>query len=105
MRLQDQLQEAFVSRLIPSAERILRARQLIQKARELPIPAEGGRYNFSYIAQVRALLQEARDLVKFIPKTPTATPKMKAEVKLIFEEADRANQEILHPSPPGNQMP
>ena len=92
-----------MSRLIPSAERILRARALIQKARELPVPVEeGGLSNFSYIAQVKGLLQDARDLIKYISKTPTATPEMKEQVKQILEEADRANQEILHPSPPGN---
>jgi hypothetical protein len=86
----------FMSRMIPSAERITRARALIQKARKLPLPADGGKYNFSYIAQVKDLLQQARDLVKFIPSTPTATPEMKEEVKKIFAEADQANQEILH---------
>jgi hypothetical protein len=85
-----------MSRLIPALERIQRARELIQQARDFPVPAEGGKYNFSYIAQVKALLQDARDLVKFIPKTPSATPEMKAQVSQIFEEADRANQEILH---------
>jgi hypothetical protein len=85
-----------MARLIPAAERIKRARNLIQKARDLPIPAEGGKYNFSYIAQVKAILQDARDLVKFIPKTPSATAEMKAEVSQILQEADRANQEILH---------
>ena len=85
-----------MSRMIPSAERITRARALIQKARKLPLPADGGKYNFSYIAQVKDLLQQARDLVKFIPSTPTATPEMKEEVKKIFTEADQANKEILH---------
>ena len=85
-----------MSRLIPALERIQRARELIQQARDFPVPAEGGRYNFSYIARVKALLQDARDLVKFIPKTPSATPEMKAQVTQIFQEADRANQEILH---------
>jgi hypothetical protein len=85
-----------MSRLIPAVERLRRARLLIQKARDLPIPAEGGKYNFSYIAQVKMLLQDARDLVKFIPKTPSATAEMKEQVRLIFQEADMANQEILH---------
>jgi hypothetical protein len=85
-----------MSRLIPALERIQRARDLIQQARDFPIPTDGGKYNFSYIARVKALLQDARDLVKFIPKTPSATPDMKQEVSRIFEEADRANQEILH---------
>lgn len=86
-----------MSKLIPAAERILRARKLIQKARQLPVPIDGGRYNLSYIAQVKDLLRQARDLVKFIPMTPTATPAMKEEVKAIFAEADLADQEILHP--------
>jgi len=85
-----------MSRLIPAAERIKRARALIKKARDLPVPAETGKYDFSYIAQVKDLLRQARDLVKLIPYTPSATAEMKNEVKKIFEEADRANNEILH---------
>jgi hypothetical protein len=86
-----------MSKFIPSAERIKQARTLILKARSLPAPADGGRNNFSYIAQVKALLQDARDLIKFIPKTPTATAEMKDEVNKIFQEADQADREILHP--------
>ena len=85
-----------MSKMIPVAERIVQARAMIQKARDLPLPAEGGKYNFSYIAQVKDYLRQARDLVKFIPMQPTATPEMKEEVKKIFAEADQANQEILH---------
>jgi len=85
-----------MSRLIPAAERIKRARALIQQARELPVPAEAGKYDLSYIANVKDLLQQARDMVKFIPYTPTATDEMKADVKKIFAEADQANKEILH---------
>jgi hypothetical protein len=81
---------------IPAAERIIRARELIQKARDLPVPAEGGRHDFSYIAQVKDLLQQARDMVKFIPYSTMATPEMKNEVKQIFAEAEQANQDILH---------
>ena len=85
-----------MSPLIPAVERLRRARLLIQKARDLPVPAEGGKYNFSYIAQVKAFLQDARDLVKFIPKTPSATAEVKEQVSQILQEADQANQEILH---------
>ncbi|MBP1693526.1 MAG: hypothetical protein H6Q37_1409 [Chloroflexi bacterium] len=85
-----------MAKLIPSAERIVRARALIQKARETPLPADGGKYNINYIAKVKDYLQQARDLVKFIPMQPSATPEMKEEVKKIFAEADLANQEILH---------
>ena len=93
-----------MSRLIPAAERIKKARALIQKARDLPIPPLLGRNDFSYIAQVKAYLQDARDLVKFIPKTPSATAEVKAEVAKIFQEADRANQEILHLNTPSDQL-
>jgi hypothetical protein len=84
-----------VSKLIPSAERIIRARALIQQARDLAVPAEG-RADFSYIAQVKDLLRQARDLIKFIPMQPSATVEMKADVKKIYQEADQANEEILY---------
>ena len=85
-----------MSRLIPAAERIIKARALIQKARDLPVPEEGGRGDFSYIAQVKDLLRQARDLIKFIPQSASASDEIKEEVKKIYEEADQANQEILH---------
>ena len=85
-----------MSKLIPAAERILKAREFIQKARDLPVPEEGGRADFSYIAQVKDFLRQARDLIKFIPMQPSATDTMKEEVKKIYREADQANEEILH---------
>ncbi len=84
-----------MARLIPAAERIERAHALIQKARDIPAPADG-RFDLTFVAQVKELLQQARDLVKFIPYTPSATPEMKNEVKLIFSEAEQAEKEILH---------
>ena len=86
-----------MAKLIPSAERILRARELIQQARDYPLSLEGGRFDFSYRAQVKDLLQRARDMVKFIPNTPSATAEMKAEVKQIYADADQADRDILHP--------
>ena len=41
----------MMSRLIPALERIVRARALIQKARDLPIPSETGHRHFSYITR------------------------------------------------------
>jgi hypothetical protein len=84
-----------MAKMIPAAERIVRARRIIQQARDLPVPAEHGRSDFSYIAQVKALLQQARDLVKFIPDTPSATAEIKSEARKILQEADQANKEIL----------
>ena len=86
-----------MAKLIPAAERIVRARKLIQQARDLPVPQGGlGKSDFSYIAQVKDFLRQARDMVKFIPQTAGASAEMKEEVKKIFEEADQANQDILY---------
>jgi S-adenosylmethionine synthetase len=85
-----------MSRLITSAERIQKASQLIKQAFLIPVPEIGGKFDFSYIARVKDLLQQARDLVKFIPKTPTATEEMKDQVRQIMAAADQANREILH---------
>jgi hypothetical protein len=85
-----------MSPLIPASERIIRARELIQQARDLPVPVGAGRSDLSYIAKVKDLLQQARDLVKFIPYSPSATPEIKREVTRIFQEADQANKDILY---------
>jgi hypothetical protein len=86
-----------MARLIPAVERVERARGLIQSAREFPVPPENGKQDFSYIAQVKDLLRQARDLVKFIPMTAGVSAEMKAEVKRIYDEIEQAQQEILHP--------
>jgi len=84
-------------KLIPAADRILRARKLIQQARDLPVPQTGlGKSDFSYIANVKDLLRQARDMVKFIPQTAGVLAEMKAEVKKIYEEADQADRDILY---------
>lgn len=83
-------------KLIPAAERIARAHKLIQQARELTPPEGLGRNDLSYIAQVKDLLRQARELVQFISKTPSATVEMKEAVKKIYAEAEQADREILH---------
>jgi hypothetical protein len=83
-----------MARLIPSAERIVRARALIQKARDYPVPAEG-KVDFSYIAHVKDFLRQAKDMVKFLQMNPGVNAEIKAEARKIFEEADAAAQEIL----------
>ncbi len=85
-----------MARLIPAAERIRRARALIQQARDLPVPDGAGKYDFNYIAEVKGLLLQAKDMVKFIPYTPSASAEMKAEVAQINQEADQAARDILH---------
>lgn len=86
-----------MAKMIPAAERLLRARKLIQEARELPVPQSGlGKSDFSYIAQVKDLLRQARDFVKFIPQTAGVSQEMKEEVKKIYEEIEQANRDILY---------
>jgi hypothetical protein len=84
-----------MAKLIPAAERIERARKLIQKARDLPVPEGLGKNELAYIAGVKDLLRQARDMVKFIPMRAGVTDEMKAEVQKIFDEADQADTEIL----------
>lgn len=84
-------------KLIPASERITRARKLIQQARDLPAPTAGlGKSDFSYIANVKDLLRQARDLVKFIPQTAGVSVEMKEEVKKVYEEIEQADRDILY---------
>ena len=86
-----------MAKLIPASERIIRARKLIQQARDLPIPSSGlGKSDFSYIANVKDLLRQARDLVKFIPQTAGVSVEMKEEVKKVYEEIEQADRDILY---------
>lgn len=84
-----------MARLIPAAERVSKARALIQKARALPRPADAGWQDFTYVAQVKDLLRQARDLVKFIPNSPSASVELKDEVASILAETELAEKEIL----------
>ena len=83
-------------RLIPAAERLILARDLIQKARDYPLPIDGGKYDFSYIAQVKDLLRQARDMVKYLPQSAGASSEIKSDAVRILHETEQADKEILH---------
>ena len=86
-----------MAKLIPASERVIRARKLIQQARDLQVPTTGlGKSDFSYIAQVKDLLRQARDMVKFIPQTAGVSAEMKDEVKKIYGEAEQADKDLLY---------
>lgn len=86
-----------MAKLISTEERIKRARKLIQQARDLPVPTTGlGKSDFSYIANVKDLFRQAKDLVKFIPQKAGVSAEMKEEVKKIYEEIEQANQDLLY---------
>ena len=85
-----------MAKLIPAAERIIRARKLVQQARTLPVPTEGlGKSDLSYVANVRDLLRQAKDLIKFIPQTAGVSAEMKEEVKKVYAEIEQAQTEVL----------
>ncbi len=84
-------------KLIPATERLLRARKLIQQARDLPVPSTGlGKSDFSYIAEVKDLFRQAKDMVRFIPQTAGVSLEMKEEVKRVYEEIEQATRDILY---------
>jgi hypothetical protein len=85
-----------MSRLIPTAERIIRARALIQKARDLPVETDDAWQDFAYAAEVKDLMRQARDLIKFISYSPSATADIKKEVANLFKETEQAEKELLH---------
>ncbi len=86
-----------MAKLIPATERIERARKLIQQARELPVPSGGlGKSDFSYIANVKDIMRQAKDLIKFIPQTAGVSAEMKEEVKKVYEAIEKATRDILY---------
>lgn len=87
-----------MAKVIPTAERIKKARALIDKAREMPAPAESGWMDFSYAANVKDTLRQARDLVKFVQFMPNASSGTKQEVEELMAEIARTEKEILHKS-------
>lgn len=85
-----------MAKLIPAAERITRARALIEKAREVPVPPDSGRFDLSYVAQIKGIMREAKDLVKFITYQVGASADVKSEAAKIMKEAEQAEKDILH---------
>ena len=82
-----------MARLIRNSERITRARALIQKARDVPPPTDMGMATFTYVAEVKEILRKARDLIKFIPMSPSATQDIKDEAEQIMIESEQAQKE------------
>jgi hypothetical protein len=87
-----------MTKLIPTEERITRARALIEKARTIPQPEDRGWGDFSYSAQVKDTLRQANDLVKFIPMITGVTLELKQEALQVIKEISTAEKEILRRS-------
>lgn len=83
-------------RLKPAKERMALARRLIEQARSLSAPEQGALPDLSYVAEVKDLLRQARDQVKFIGYTAGASAETKQQAAEILAAADRAEKELLH---------
>ena len=84
-----------MARQLTAVERLSHARELIQAARDLPVPEETGKLDLTYMANVRGMLTEARDLVKFISYSPSASEETKQEALEIIQLAEQAKKEIF----------
>lgn len=87
---------ARMAKHIPAAQRIDKARALIREARELPVPAEGGKYDFNYVLAIKSRLREARELVKLVPRTVGIAEEVKEQARQVLAEADQADRDIFH---------
>ena len=85
-----------MAKLITAAERITRARKMIQEARDIPVP-EGlfGKSDLSYVAGVKDLLRQARELVRLIPMRAGISDEMKTDANQILQETDQVEEELL----------
>jgi hypothetical protein len=84
-----------MARQLTAVERLSHARELIQAARDLPVPEDTGKLDLTYMANVRGMLTEARDLVKFISYSPSASEETKQEALEIIQLAEQAKKEIF----------
>jgi len=87
-----------MAKVIPTADRIKKARALIEKAKSIPLPTEHGWMDLSYTANVKDTLRQARDLVKFVQFMPNVSPEIKSEVEQLMQDITKSEKEILHKS-------
>ncbi len=85
-----------MTKLITNQERILKAKDLIQQARELPFDPKAVFMDIGYVAKVKDLLRQAKDLVKFIPFSPSADSETKQTTKEIFKQIEETEKDLLH---------
>ena len=84
-----------MAKMMTPEERIRKARQIIEEARNIPVPESVGWERFSYTAQVKDTLRKAFELVKLINYSPSTSSETKADAKAAIEEIAAAETEIL----------
>jgi hypothetical protein len=85
-----------MTKLITNQERILKAKDLLQQARGIPFDPKAVFMDIGYVAQVKDLLRQAKDLVKFIPFSPSADSETKQTTKEILGQIEETEKELLH---------
>ncbi|MEL7645974.1 MAG: hypothetical protein AAGU04_06910 [Anaerolineaceae bacterium] len=90
-----------MSKFLTPTDRIAKARQFIQQAREIPAPESAGWEYFSYTAQVKDALKKAFELVKLIQYSPSTPPEVKAEARALIDSLPVVEKEILKSSTAG----
>ena len=87
-----------MSKVIPTEERLAKARKLLEQARNIPQPEVHGWDDLEYAAKVKETLRQANDLIKFISMTVGPSAELKAEAGQLMKEITAAEKEILHRS-------
>ena len=85
-----------MTKLITNQERILKARDLIRQAREIPVDPNAVFMDIGYVARVKDLLRQAKDLIKFIPFSPSAEERTKLDTNDLLKKIDDTEKELLH---------
>ncbi len=76
-------------------QRLDQAKVFIRQARALPEPPGLGYRDLAFVAQVKDLLRQARDLVKFLQYSPSLTEETRVEYNAVMDEIVLADKEIL----------
>lgn len=87
-----------MAKLITTSERLDKARDLIDQAKNFPIPPATGWQDFGYVAKVKDLLRQAKELIKLIPVTASATPDQIQDARKLLNRFPEIENEILHRS-------
>ena len=85
-----------MSKLIKNEERLKIAVELIQQAREYPVDPQAVFMDLGYVAKIKDLLRQARDLVKFISFSPSADNETKLTAREILKQIEETEKELLH---------
>lgn len=85
-----------MTKLITTEERISKARQFMERARQEPVVSQGIFLDLGYVARVKDILRQARDLVKYIQFQPSVDVGTKRSVLEMIREMDRLEKELLH---------